>query len=154
QQTVDQQARDQLTRAGATLLRYLPDDAYIVRLAPDAVKEVRRLPAVRWVGPCHPAHRIDPNVFPDRITTEFGTEGLRTHEHEPKGWRHVLVYLFERDEAAKKAIGQVIRDAGGKVVFQSPRGFYLAANVPLDRLPTVARCDGVCAIERRFGAFD
>jgi serine protease AprX len=105
-------------------------------------------------GPYHPAYRLDPNVLPDRITTDFGTEGLRAHEHEPKGWRHVLVYLFDRNAAAKEVVEKVIKDARGKVVFQSPRGFYLAANVPRDQLAAVARCDAVCAIERRFGAFD
>ena len=43
---------------------------------------------------------------------------------------------------------------GAKWCFQSPRGFYLAANVPQDQLAVVARCDAVCAIERRYGAFE
>jgi serine protease AprX len=154
-QTVDQKARDQIIQAGATLLRYLPDDAYIVKLTPEAVKQVRELAAVRWVGPCHPAYRLDPNVFPERrkdVTASI--LGMWSHATEQRGSRAVLVYLFDRDEAAKKAVAQAIRDAGGKVLFQSPHGFYLAANVPLDRLAVVARCDAVCAIERRFGAFD
>jgi serine protease AprX len=151
--TVDQQARDQLTKAGATLLRYLPDDAYIARLAPDTVKKVRELPAVRWVGPYHAAYRLDPDVFPKPVTRVLGIMGLASQALERKGERAVFVYLFERNEAAKKVVAQVIRDAGGKVVFKSPKGFYLAANVPLDKLATLARCDAVCAIERRFGAF-
>jgi hypothetical protein len=51
--------------ADAKLLRYLPDDAYIARFNPEAVPEVRRLPGVRWVGPYHPAYRLDPSVFPE-----------------------------------------------------------------------------------------
>jgi Subtilase family len=153
-ETVDQQAREQLTRVGATLLRYLPDDAYIVRLAPDAALAIRRLPGVRWVGPYHPAFRLDPDVFPEPFTRVYGILPMESQAKERKGWRSVLVYLFDRDEGTKKAVAQVIRDAGGKVVFQSPRGFYLAANVPLDQLAAVARCEAVCAIERRFGAFE
>ena len=79
---------------------------------------------------------------------------MRSQLMEPEGWRYVLVYLFDRDEGAKNLVRQVIEDAGGKVVFQSPRGFYLAANVPQDQLAVVARCDAVCAIERRYGAFE
>jgi hypothetical protein len=154
QQMVDQQARDQITRAGATLLRYLPDDAYIVRLAPDAVEAIRRFPVVRWVGPYHAAFRLDPNVFPEPLTNNWSFVGMRSQLREPKSWRYVLVHLFDRDVGAKKVVGQVIRDAGGKVVFESPRGFYLAANVPLDRLAAVAQCEAVCGVERRFGAFD
>jgi hypothetical protein len=153
-QTVDREFRDQLTRAGATLLRYVPDDAYIVRLTPETVEMVRELESVRWIGPYHPAYRLDPSVVPEPFERNGSNLSMRSQLMEPKGWRYVLVYLFDRDEGAKKQVRQVIEDAGGKVVFQSPRGFYLAANLPQDQLAAVARCDAVCAIERRFGAFE
>ncbi len=153
-QTVDQRVREQLTRSGATLLRYVPDDAYIVRLIPGLVEEVRRLESVRWIGPYHPAYRLDPTLVPEPITRNYSFLPMRSQVLEPEGWRYVLVYLFDRDEGAKKLVRQIIEDAGGNVVFQSPRGFYLAANVPEDQLAVVARCDAVCAIERRYGAFE
>jgi hypothetical protein len=153
-QTVDQSVRDQLTQAGASLLRYVPDDAYIVRLKPETVKPVRELKSVRWIGPYHPAYRLDPSVVPEPFERNGSNLPMRSQLMEAEGWRYVLVYLFDRDEGAKKQVRQVIEDAGGKVVFQSPRGFYLAANVPQDQLAAVARCDAVCAIERRFGAFE
>ena len=153
-QVVDQSVRDQLTQAGATLLRYVPDDAYIVQLTPETVETVRELESVRWIGPYHPAYRLDPSVAPEPFTRNYSFLPMRSQVLEPEGWRYVLVYLFDRDEGAKKQVRQVIEDAGGKVVFQSPRGFYLAANVPQSQLAVVARCDAVCAIERRYGAFE
>lgn len=153
-QTVDQSVRDQLTQAGATLLRYVPDDAYIVRLTPETVETVRELESVRWIGPYHPAYRLDPSVVPEPFERNGSNLTMRSQLLEPEGWRYVLVYLFDRDEGVKKQVRQVIENAGGKVVFQSPRGFYLAANVPQDQLAVVARCDAVCAIERRYGAFE
>ena len=152
-QTVDRSVRDQLTRAGATLLRYVPDDAYIVRLTPETVETVRELESVRWIGPYHPAYRLDPSVVPEPLERNGSNLSMRSQLMEPEGWRYVLVYLFDRDEGAKKQVRQVIEDAGGKVVFQSPRGFYLAANLPQDQLAVVARCDAVCAIERRYRRF-
>ena len=145
--TVDQAVRDQLTRAGAALLRYLPDDAYVARLAPAAVAAIRRLADIRWVGPYHPAYRLDPNVF-QKPDDRPGHQRLPMWERA--GHRQILVHLFDRDVGAKKLVAQVIRDAGGSVLFQSPRGLYLAADVPLDGLGAVARCDAVCGIERRF----
>ena len=71
QQTVDQSVRDQLTRAGATLLRYVPDDAYIVRLTPETVETVRELESVRWIGPYHPAYRLDPSVVPEPFEAQM-----------------------------------------------------------------------------------
>ena len=151
-QVVDHSVRDQLTRAGATLLRYFPDDAYIVRLKPETVETIRKLESVRWIGPYHPAYRLDPSVVPEPFERNGSNLPMRSQLMEPEGWRYVLVYLFDRDEGAKKQVRQVIENAGGKVVFQSPRGFYLAANLPQDQLAVVARCDAVCAIERRYGA--
>ncbi|MBI1903006.1 MAG: S8 family serine peptidase [Planctomycetia bacterium] len=157
-ETVDEKVRGRLTQAGATLLRYLPDDAYVVRLAPDAAEAVRRLPGVRWVGPYHPAYRLDPNVFPEpepiSQSSSILTMRSQFRERRRDGWRYVLVHLFGRDEATKKAAAQAVRDGGGEVVFESPKGYYLAANVPLDKLAAVAKCDAVSAIERRFGAFE
>ena len=153
-QVVDQSVRDQLTQAGATLLRDVPDDAYIVRLKPETVETIRKLESVRWIGPYHPAYRLDPSVVPDPFERNGSNLSMRSQLMEPEGWRYVLVYLFDRDEVAKKQVRQVIENAGGKVVFQSPRGFYLAANLPQDQLAVVARCDAVCAIERRYGAFE
>jgi subtilase family protein len=153
-QTVAQRVREQLTRSGATLLRYVPDDAYIVRLTPETVEAVRELEGVRWVGPYHPAYRLDPTLVAEPFTRNFSFLPMRSQALEPEGWRYVLVHLFDRDEGAKKLVRQAIEDGGGKVVFQSPRGFYLAANVPEDQLAVVARCDAVCAIERRYGAYE
>jgi serine protease AprX len=153
-QTVDQSVRDQLTQAGATLLWYVPDDAYIVRVAPETVETIRKLESVRWMGPYHPAYRLDPSVVPDPFTRNFSFLDMRSQALEPEGWRYVLVYLYDREEGIKKQVRQVIENAGGKVVFQSPHGFYIAANLPQNQLAAVASCDAVCAIERRFGAFE
>lgn len=143
--SVDQTARDQLTRAGATLLRYLPDDAYIVRLAPEAVETIRRSSEVRWVGPYHPAYRVEPTLFPE--------EQRQALFPGPKVWRRILVHLFDRDEGTNNAVAKVIRDAGGTVEAQCHRGYYLIANVPLDRVAVVAHNDAVCAVERFFAPF-
>ena len=153
-QIVSQAFRDKLTAAGATPLRYIPDDAYIVRLTPETVETVRELASVRWIGPYQPAYRLDPSVVPESFERNWSMLYMHSQVLEPEGWRYVLVYLFDRDEDAKQQVRQVIEDAGGKVVFQSPRGFYMAANLPQDQLAVVARCDAVCGIERRYGAFE
>ncbi|NJM07014.1 hypothetical protein HC891_13770, partial [Candidatus Gracilibacteria bacterium] len=52
-----QAAVAQLEQLGATLLGYLPDNAYIARIGDSALPRVRSLPAVRWVGPYRPAYK-------------------------------------------------------------------------------------------------
>jgi hypothetical protein len=149
---VDQPFRDALTRAGATPLRYLPDDAYVVTLDPDRVAAIRGLEHVRWVGPYHPAYRLDPNVLPEPFDRpRFGD---RLPPNEPGGVRRVRVYLFERGAEGKRAVAEAIRQAGGEVLYQSAQGFYVAAHVPRDRLAAVARRDDVCAVERALQKFE
>ena len=152
--TIDRTFREQITGAGAELLRYVPDDAYIIRAAPKVVEAVRRLENVRWIGAFHPAYRLDPSVVPEPFDRSRAYVGMGSQGLEPSGWRYVLVYLFSRDAGAKRLVRRVIEDGGGKVVFQSPRGFYVAANVPKDQLAVLAQCEAVCAVERRFGAFE
>jgi hypothetical protein len=86
-QTVSHNFRNQLTQAGATLLRYVPDDAYIVRLTPQTVETVRKLESVRWVGPYHPAYRLDPSVVPEPLTRSFGDLSMYSQFLEPEGWQ-------------------------------------------------------------------
>jgi hypothetical protein len=45
---------------GATLLGYLPDQAYVVRIAPADLPKLRSLPGVRWIGPYQPAYKLAP----------------------------------------------------------------------------------------------
>lgn len=45
---------------GATLLGYLPENAYVARVAPADLPKLRSLPSVRWVGPYEPAFKLAP----------------------------------------------------------------------------------------------
>ncbi len=54
--------RDQLAGVGATLLRYVPEDAFVVRFDRAGPGLVRALPFVQWVGPYRPEHKVHPLV--------------------------------------------------------------------------------------------
>ncbi|MFV9506057.1 MAG: S8 family serine peptidase [Oscillochloridaceae bacterium umkhey_bin13] len=51
-----------LQAVGARLYDYIPDYAFIARMNASTADQVRRLPAVRWVGAYHPAYRLDPSL--------------------------------------------------------------------------------------------
>ena len=55
--------RAAVTAANAEIHGYLPDDAYVVRMAPAAADAVRAVPSVRWVGRYHAAYRVDPALL-------------------------------------------------------------------------------------------
>jgi hypothetical protein len=149
--TVDAAFRAALVRHGATVHDYLPDDAFLVALPAAAVGAVRDLPGVRWVGPYHPAYKLDPNLTPEAFVEP--SVALRVPAGEAEGFRNVVVLLADPGAAGKAAAAAAVRKAGGAVVFASERGRYLAANVPRAGLAEVARCPAVVAVERRLGGF-
>jgi len=55
--------RDAARDAGAELLGYLPDWGYFARIGASDVDVVRELDHVRYLGPAHPAYRIDPVLW-------------------------------------------------------------------------------------------
>ena len=50
--------RDFLRTSGVDLLRFVPENAFIVRLNQVRLSQLRALPFVRWVGPYRPEHKL------------------------------------------------------------------------------------------------
>jgi subtilisin family serine protease len=59
---VSESHKQALTTAGATLIEYIPDDAFLVRMERSAVAGVKRLACVKWVGPFRPEHKQSPAI--------------------------------------------------------------------------------------------
>jgi hypothetical protein len=56
--------REQLRRAGGELLRYVPEDAFVVRLSQARLDQLRALPFVRWLGQYRPEHKVQALLRP------------------------------------------------------------------------------------------
>ena len=54
--------RDQLATQGVTLLSFVPEDAFICRLAGVTLSSLRARTEIRWIGPLEPRHKIDPRL--------------------------------------------------------------------------------------------
>ena len=59
--------KDQVEATGATLLDYIPDFAFKVRMTPQQAEAVRELPDIVWVGPFHPAFKLSPDLRRDGV---------------------------------------------------------------------------------------
>jgi hypothetical protein len=55
--------RTQLKTEGVELLKYVPEDAFVARLAPAILARVKLLPFVRWVGPYRADYKIHPRLL-------------------------------------------------------------------------------------------
>ncbi|MEY4917928.1 MAG: hypothetical protein RL616_1841, partial [Verrucomicrobiota bacterium] len=56
--------RDELKKSGVELIKYVPDDAFIVKLEKISPATVSALSFVRWVGPYKSEHKIHPQLAP------------------------------------------------------------------------------------------
>ena len=66
---------DAATAAGAELLEYVPDHAFVARLKPGAAKALLSLPMVRWIGPFHPAYKLSPALAAAFAGGQHGQDG-------------------------------------------------------------------------------
>jgi serine protease AprX len=54
-----EEMRGEVRAAGGNILWFLTENTHLVRMTPEARAKVATLPSVRWIGPCHPAYRVD-----------------------------------------------------------------------------------------------
>lgn len=122
---------DGLAALGVELLDYVPDFAFLARMAPEVATSALKLDFVRWVGPYHPAYRISPRLKGRAKPAE------------------VTVLLFAGESA--DSVRAEISSAGGAVHSPSKgrTGEYIEATIPPDAISRIARRREVCWIEPR-----
>jgi len=120
----------QLEAAGAKLLDYLPDFAFIARLTPDKAKAVAKLSGVRWVGLLQAGLKIKPGLL------------------ALKGSPVVRVCTFPGEDVHQ--VASRLAALGGRVLrlSDSKWGGTLRVELPVRVLPAVARINGVSWIEQ------
>ncbi len=100
--TPTQQGRDAVAAVGGEIVSYLPEDAYVVRADGAAAAALATFETVRWVGPYHPAYRLDPEML--------AAGALQS----TKAGRYDLVIANKHTD--KPALQQAIAAIGGAVV--------------------------------------
>src|SRR5262245_29907965 len=113
-----------VSAAGATLLEYLPDFTFRVRMRPQDAARVRQLPFVAWVGPFHPDYKVP--------------------VQHPAAEERPLIIRLDRDadvdavNAAASASGVRVARRGRALLMVIARG---------DQARALARIPGVAGIE-------
>ncbi|MFT4543406.1 MAG: serine protease AprX [Planctomycetota bacterium] len=127
---------EELVALGATSLRFLPQQAQLVRMTPAVRKRVEALPFVRWIGPYHPEYRLAPELL-------LGLE----REELPANGRY-LVQLFERGPEMARVVGQRIEALGASPITLCADGFFLGAILEAETLAALASWDEVLYVDR------
>ena len=120
--------------AGGEIRGYLPQDCHLV-LAPAGAESLFRLPGVRWVGPYHPAYRLEPFLVQEH--RNGAAVPPRTYN---------LVMTDKRRE--KAALGAKIVALGGEIVNRHEGGLLFTVRLTGQQLLAAAQLDEVAWIDR------
>lgn len=131
--------RTELERRDAEIIDYVPDFAYIVRADAEALKKIRAMKVVRWVGVFQPAFRLSNNL-------------LRNVEmSRPDVWIELVVRGFSGEpadrllaalDASNATITHQYEDRGGGMIFR--------LTVPEASIQGLAHIPGIAWIEPHF----
>ncbi len=127
--------RRALRDAGAKLVSSLPHNALIVRMGAEQMAAVARTDGVRWVGPYHPAYRLEG----DLLTAIAAAAPMPV-----RGYNLVMADKVND----KAALARKIAAVGGKVTDRHDRGLLMTAELSKEQLIAVARFDEVLWIDR------
>jgi hypothetical protein len=128
-------ARQQVLDLGAEIHTYMPHRAYVVRMGRQQALAAAQLPTVRWVGPYHPAYRLEPLLVAEHLA----------------GWpaperRYNLLVVDKRRD--KPALAAQLIALGGEVVDEQPDSVLFVADLDPLELVAAAHLDEVLWIDR------
>ncbi len=125
-------------QAGAELLWYIPDYAFVGRIPLDRIAVVRNRPEVRWLGPDQPAFKFCPGL--DRLALSAGRSGL--------DFPLRLIVVFFPNEDAVSLLRQINALGATDIATSFNRwNQSIRITLPASRLIDLARLPGVFWIE-------
>jgi len=120
---------------GGIVRHYIAQYAYLVEMDHNTLEEVESLPYVRWVGPFHPAYKLE----------EFLLE-YRENAQETYPLLHYNIQVL--DVSQKSEVAEQIKSLGGIVHNADAGKFLLEATLTPDQLFEVIHWDQVLFIDR------
>jgi hypothetical protein len=128
--------RDQVAGLGGTVYTWLAHHAHIVRMSPDVRDQVEQLPYVRWVGPYHPAYRLE------EVVVDNADQGDKLFPLQ-----RYNIQVFESGLGQKQAVADQLADLGAKVDRLNADKYLLEATLTPEQLFAAAHFDEVLFID-------
>ncbi|MBN1903190.1 S8 family serine peptidase [Candidatus Sumerlaeota bacterium] len=155
---VTDKRKEALLESGAEIHDYIPEFTFLCLIPQSTIKTIESLDFVRWVGPFHPAYRMEKGVYQRYRHAIFaGTPqtGSGSEESEksiqnlttPANDMDVVIILFNGTDISRIAVK--ITALGGKIN-DTVDGKYkekIVAGVPVKNLDKIAGISGVKWIE-------
>ena len=129
--------RSAVVELGGTVHKYVANHAHFVEMTPGVRNAVAALPFVRWVGPVHPAYKLEEEIRDQLLS------GARVAP------RRYSIMLHRRGPRAQEPVARRIEKLGGEFHGATPQGFRIEATLTLEQLREVAALDAVTFIDRK-----
>lgn len=129
--------RDAVRDLGGTLHQYVAHHAYVVEMDAPTRALVAGLPFVRWVGPYHPAYRLEDSL----------RGGLFAPEETESELRYSILVLGD-DPDRQRVVADRIEALGAIVRGNPGSGDLFQATLTRDQLIAVVSWDEVASIDR------
>ncbi len=129
--------RDAITAAGGRVRKFIPNHAFVVEMSPAGVARVDALPFVRWVGPFHPAYKLEEPML---LNADRGDALFPRQKYNLMVW--------EAGMKQKDAVAARIRQLGGIVERDHAGKYLLEATLTPAQLFEVVRMDEIAYIDR------
>ncbi len=135
--------RDLIRAAGGRIGAYLGNHAFIVRIDPRAIPALAAQPVIRWIGPMHPAYRLEEPLVAEALDPNAGPAAKRLS---------ILGLPREIDglPADAETLAKSLTDLGAVVHLVVPESGRVEATLTSAQLRQAARLDDVLFIDRWF----
>ena len=127
------QWKEAIAATGATILDYIPQFAFLVRMDHQTHKVVQVMQSVRWVGIYQPGYRISPDLM-KKLSEK------REHLIE------LIVSIFDGEDVS--SLESKIKTLGGNIIEISPRGGKIRLAISTNKIADLVCLSGVRYVER------
>ena len=129
--------REGVAALGGKVRSFVPDHGYVVEMDGATHNQVAALSYVRWVGPFHPAYRVE-RFLCDNL--DKGDELFPLQRYN--------IMVFEPGLGQKNVVAERIKATGGSVNVVPRNGFLLYATLTPQQLVEVVRLNQVAFVSR------
>jgi serine protease AprX len=134
-----EEMREQIRAMGGSIERFLTENTHIVRMPEEVRQAVAGLPYIRWVGPFHPAYRLDEEVR-GRVLLGHAGDG------DPGAVRY-SIECMGRGLEHQQVLADFIKGIGGIVERTARDTFRMEATLNLEQLLAVIHRNDVAFID-------
>ena len=125
-----------LRDAGATIHAFVAENAVVAQMSPAARDAVAQMEFVRWVGPLHPAYKLDEAIL-NAMASGAADSELQAYS--------IMVFGVGLD--SQQPVANYLQAAGGEVMNVAPDGHRMTVYATLPQLLEIAHMDQVQFID-------